>query len=311
MPSTASAPAWMSLTLRLAAVYNVLWGAITVLYPGWLFDLTGLEPPSYPFIWQCVGMIVGVFGVGYWVAANDPLRHWPIVLVGLLGKIFGPIGYLDGLVRGNVPVEFGVTLPTNDLVWWVPFTLILWAAFRNAGDRGGAERIPSLDDAMANTSAASGASLAQFSAGRDCLVVFLRHAGCTFCREALADLSSKRASIEDAGARIVLVHMDPNTDAAAKHFERYGLGDAEQISDPTRALYRAFELERGRFGQLFGLRVWLRGFAATMRGHMVGKLVGDGFQMPGVFLVRDAGIVRAFRHETAADRPDYEGLACG
>ena len=42
---------------------------------------------------------------------------------------------------------------------------------------------------------------------------------------------------------------------------------------------------------------------------MVGKLVGDGFQMPGVLLLKDGTIQRAFRHKTAADRPDYCELA--
>jgi small multidrug resistance pump len=84
-----------------------------------------MEQPRYPFIWQCVGMIVGVYGIGYLAAARDPVRHWPIVLVGFLGKIFGPLGYVMGVLKGEVPAAFGVTLPTNDLVWWVPFALIL------------------------------------------------------------------------------------------------------------------------------------------------------------------------------------------
>ena len=63
-------------------------------------------------------------------AAADPVRHWPIVLVGFLGKIFGPIGYLDGVLRGEVPAGFGITIPTNDLVWWIPFALILAHAWR-------------------------------------------------------------------------------------------------------------------------------------------------------------------------------------
>lgn len=113
-----------------AGVYNLAWGALTVLYPNWLFDLTGMEPPRYPFIWACVGMIVGVYGIGYLAAAAAPLVHWPIVLVGLLGKVFGPVGYLIGAVRGEVPWEFGVTLPTNDLIWWVPFGLILMRAWQ-------------------------------------------------------------------------------------------------------------------------------------------------------------------------------------
>jgi len=123
-------PAWMTWCLVAAGIYNLAWGALTVLRPAWLFDLTGLEQPNYPFIWQCVGMIVGVYGVGYLAAARDPARHWPIVLVGFLGKIFGPLGYAGGVIRGEVPPEFGWTLPTNDLVWWVPFALILLHALR-------------------------------------------------------------------------------------------------------------------------------------------------------------------------------------
>jgi hypothetical protein len=123
----------MAVCLVVAGAYNLLWGAATVLFPNWLFRLTGMEAPNYPFIWQCVGMIVGVYGIGYLAAATDPVRHWPIVLVGFLGKVFGPIGYLLGVVRGEVPPAFGVTLPTNDLVWWVPFALILLHAARSHG----------------------------------------------------------------------------------------------------------------------------------------------------------------------------------
>jgi small multidrug resistance pump len=130
MASAASVPRWMTLCLMVAGVYNLLWGAVTVLWPEWLFTLTGMEPPRYPFIWQCVGMIVGVYGIGYLAAAPDPVRHWPIVLVGFLGKIFGPLGYGMGVADGTVPAAFGVTLPTNDLVWWVPFALILWRAWQ-------------------------------------------------------------------------------------------------------------------------------------------------------------------------------------
>jgi hypothetical protein len=94
------------------------------------FRWVGMEPPSQPAIWQCVGMIVGVYGIGYAIAARDPMRHWPIVLVGLLGKVFGPIGYLDGAwVRGTLDPAFGWTIPTNDLIWWIPFSLILRRAY--------------------------------------------------------------------------------------------------------------------------------------------------------------------------------------
>ena len=126
------APAWMRWTLYAAAAYNLLWGAWVVLRPNDFFILTGLPLPTYPSIWQCVGMIVGVYGLGYAVAGRDPYRHWPIVLVGLLGKLLGPVGYVDAaLIRGSLDPAFGWTIPTNDLIWWVPFTLILLGAWRH------------------------------------------------------------------------------------------------------------------------------------------------------------------------------------
>jgi ligand-binding SRPBCC domain-containing protein len=130
-PHHTSQPTWARMWLRAAGVYNLAWGFITIAFPNLLFDLTGAARVNYPEIWQCVGMIVGVYGIGYWLAASDSRRHWPIVLVGLLGKLFGPIGFAVALARGVFPPAFGLTILTNDLIWWIPFTLILWDAFLN------------------------------------------------------------------------------------------------------------------------------------------------------------------------------------
>lgn len=124
-------PRWMSVTLWLAAAYNITWGAWVILFPLSTFQLLGMPLPNYPQIWQCVGMIVGVYGVGYACAALNPLRHWPIVLVGLLGKLLGPLGFLSAATRGELPWKFGIINLTNDLIWWIPFTLILIHAVRN------------------------------------------------------------------------------------------------------------------------------------------------------------------------------------
>jgi peroxiredoxin len=309
-----AAPRWMTRWLRAAAVYNIVWGLLTVLYPNWLFDLTGLAEPTYPFIWQCVGMIVGVYGVGYWFAANDPFRHWPIVLVGFLGKLFGPIGYASGVVAGAlglqdfpfvaaVPPEFGVTIPTNDLIWWIPFAGMLLGALK-ANTVGHPADATTPADAMRETGTSTGETLDALSRRAPTLVVFLRHAGCTFCKEALADLAEAKSSLDRSGTQLVVVHMS-TPEAIAPVLERAGLVDTPHVSDPDRRLYRSFELGRGSWSQLFGVKVWLRGIAATLRGHMVGKLAGDGFQMPGAFVVHNGAIVRSFRHDTAADRPAY------
>ena len=116
--------------LAVAAVYNIAFGAWVVLAPASAFSLAGLEQPNYPELWQCIGMIVGVYGIGYASAARDPVRHWPIVLVGLLGKVFGPIGFLGAIANDRVPLEAGLIIVTNDLIWWPGFALALWVAWR-------------------------------------------------------------------------------------------------------------------------------------------------------------------------------------
>ena len=57
---------------------------------------------------------MGVYGIGYAIAAGNPLRHWPIVLVGLLGKLFGPLGFLFYAIRGELPWIAGWTIVTKD-----------------------------------------------------------------------------------------------------------------------------------------------------------------------------------------------------
>ncbi len=129
--ATICAPAWMSVVLILAGIYNLAWGAWVVLFPAAMFQLAAMPPNNYPQIWQGMGMVIGVYGIGYLIAAANPRQHWPIVLVGLLGKVLGPIGVAYALTQGTLPLKFAAACITNDLVWWVPFTLIVFFALRN------------------------------------------------------------------------------------------------------------------------------------------------------------------------------------
>ena len=121
---------WMRKVLVLAGIYNLTFGLFCVLLPNFFFELIDADVPKYPFLWQCIGMIVGVYGVGYIAASKSPLRHWPIILVGLLGKIFGPIGFVQTAIMGDIPWAFGYLIITNDLIWIIPFIYILIASYR-------------------------------------------------------------------------------------------------------------------------------------------------------------------------------------
>jgi peroxiredoxin len=140
------------------------------------------------------------------------------------------------------------------------------------------------------------------------LLVFLRHFGCTFCREALHDLSLKKEAYEKEGVHLLFVHMADSRDADS-YFAKYNIDDPEYVSDENCRFYAAMGLGKGTFSQLFGLQVMIRGVqAGLVHGRSLGRQFGDGFQMPGIFLVQN-GIVRdKFIHRFASDRPDYDEL---
>lgn len=160
-----------------------------------------------------------------------------------------------------------------------------------------------------------GRSVAAVSMHQPVLLVFLRHFGCTFCREALNDLAQLQGEISNTGTQLLLVHMADNETAEA-YFERYKLEAAEHVSDPDCRFYKSFGLTKGTPRQLFGLQSWIRGFeAGVVEGHGIGLLLGDGFQMPGVFAINQSTIKASFVHKLASDRPVYldlvkEGCSC-
>jgi len=301
----AMAPRWMVRVLVAAAVYNFAFGIWAVLWPGQWFAISGMAPPLYPDIWRTVGMIVGVYGIGYAIAASNPFRHWPVIFVGLLGKFFGPLGFVTAVLGGTLPLRAGWLLLANDLVWWVPFTLILWGAVQAHLGGVPARGKEGLAQAAAAHRLNTGETLAEASRGQLVALVFLRHFGCTFTRQILRGLQELEAQASAHGARLVLVHM--LKDGRETNY----LGSERQvarIADPFCRLYHAFGLGKGGPFALFGPRVWVLGALSLIKGCGVGHLAGDGLQMPGVFLLKDSQVLAAQRARSAADLPDLAAL---
>jgi hypothetical protein len=139
------------------------------------------------------------------------------------------------------------------------------------------------------------------------LVVLLRSFGCTFCREAMADVAALRPAIAEAGATIAFVHAASPSEAAP-WFAKYGLDDVIQISDPERAHYRAFGLGRTGVQALVDPRVWTRGAASALSHGFGGQTPEEMRQLPGVFLVQRGRVLAEYRHSSPSDRPDYLAL---
>ncbi|MEM6771843.1 MAG: redoxin domain-containing protein, partial [Bacteroidota bacterium] len=115
--------------------------------------------------------------------------------------------------------------------------------------------------ALNNMVTLNGVNVAELSHQQPVLLVFLRHFGCTFCREALKDLADRSQQIEGYGSKLVLVHMS-DEQTAERYFSKYGLSGVAQVADPHCRFYQAFGLTKGTARQLFGLQSWIRGFQA-------------------------------------------------
>ena len=303
-------PRWIPVVLYAAAAYNVAWSAFVVLFPLAPFRWMGMEPPNYPAIVQCLGMVIGVYGVGYALAARDPVTRWPLVFVGLLGKVFGPLGFVYAASMGEFPWQAGWTIITNDVAWWLPFTAILIHAARlNDARRTQSERL-TLEEALRTATTQRGDTLLELSRQQPLLLVCVRHSGCAFCREALHDLAGQREAIRSAGVRPIVVHMGSVAQGDTL-LRQHGLDDIDHVSDPDRRVYRGLELRLGTLSEVSGLSViWRALFEGTLFRFGFGPMIGHGLQMSGAFVVQDGRIVRAFRARTSAERPDYAEMAC-
>lgn len=108
-----------------AAAYNITFGLWASLFPRAFFEVFRLAPPRYPAIWACLGMVVGLYGVGYAYAAWRLDRAFPWIAIGLAGKVLGPIGWLMSVGTGELPVRTFSLIVFDDLMWWVPFSMFL------------------------------------------------------------------------------------------------------------------------------------------------------------------------------------------
>ncbi len=302
------APPWTARVLKSAAALDVVGGGVLLLVPGSLLSGAGLDASASLEAWRALGLVIALSGLGLALAARSPLRHWPVVLVSLLSKILVPLGFVWAASVGRLPWELGALALPLGPVWWAPFGAILREA-RRAHHEDTTPPVVPLDMALSLYRDDEGTDLLEASRKQPQFLVFLRHFGCTFCREALSDLSTIKDRLREVGTRLVLVHMSSENEAC-EMLDSYGLPSVTAISDPDRVLYSAFALRRGTPAQLLGWSVWKRGWHAGVRdGHGIGWLRGDASQMPGAFVVAGGRVVAQFIHETAADRPDYVDLA--
>jgi hypothetical protein len=109
--------------------------------------------------------------------------------------------------------------------------------------------------------------------------------------------------------RLAFVHLSNDKAKAQKFFVPHKLEDLPRIADPEGRLYQAFGLVQADWRQYLNLESIGRTVGAWSKGHWAGFPAGDVERMPGVFLLTNGEIRKAFRHKLVSDRPDYRSLA--
>ncbi len=150
--------------------------------------------------------------------------------------------------------------------------------------------------------------LSDYWAKKPLVIVFLRHFGCTFCRQHVAMLRRDYAEFLDAGGDIVLVGM--GGPKVGRGFEiLMDIKFPTLVTGETNLPYHQYGLGKGTLGQIFGIRSFVKGLKATFQGHIGTSVQGDPYQMPGVFIVDTSGTLKYVHYyDDIGDTPDNSDL---
>jgi peroxiredoxin len=137
---------------------------------------------------------------------------------------------------------------------------------------------------------------------RPAVLAFVRHFGCLFCFEQVADMVSVAPAIEEAGARLCFIG-NGNPLHAQVFMDETGL-TKDVYTDPARILYKRIAMKHGLFSTLN--RTSTRNARrARERGFRQVELRGDPWQQGGVVAVtRDGTVAYLQRFNVAGERVD-------
>lgn len=300
---------WMRMILVTGGFYHLAFAAWAILCPSHALGWFNCSGAGHPLLWQMFGVISAILGLGLMIASKNPIRHWPIVLLGFIESIVAIVMIGSAVFKEELPATALILLGVNDVVWLPLFGLILWAALRaHTGIPASRNQPYSITEAAALYELSDGRKLSDASMDKPLVLVFLRHFGCTFTRQILRGLQDLELQAKQHDATLVLVHMLQS----GQEIDYLGQNsNVVRIADPRCELYRAFGLGKGGFLELFGPQVWWRGAIAIFKGCGVGHLAGDGLQMPGAFVFHQGKITASQPAQSAADLPNLKALFAG
>jgi peroxiredoxin len=143
--------------------------------------------------------------------------------------------------------------------------------------------------------------LGQLWAENTAVLVFVRHFGCLFCRQQVAELSDERERIRSLGAELAVIGHGTVEETRAFRDEHHLA--CPLFTDPGRQAYRALAMRHGR-RTLMSPRVVVHTITALWQGFRQTFVAGDPLQQGGVIVIAPGGVER-FRYisREAGDHP--------
>ena len=181
--------------------------------------------------------------------------------------------------------------------------LIEWRLIYLKSEVNAMERIDAhLADATILNTVGDALPFSNLYAEQTTLVVFVRHFGCIFCRERLADLAEALPLLEAHGMGAVAIGN--GTPLMAEAFSETLKVDIPIYTDPSRDIFKKAEMKRN-FG--LGFATIKQGLRSWKAGHRQGAVAGDPWQQGGCLLIRPDGLILAAeRDHRAGDIIDFQ-----
>ena len=116
---------WMRRLLYFVGGYNLLAGLTMMVFYHECFKFIGVPKPHLMLPVQLVGILVGLFGVGYFMVARDPLQNRNLLVLGFWSKALGSSLGIGYVLLGKLPPVFLVILFFADIMYLPPFWVIM------------------------------------------------------------------------------------------------------------------------------------------------------------------------------------------
>ena len=302
---------WVDITLRFAGIVNVVWGLIFALFTNPLFRWAQMPEPPLLFPWQLIGTVSVIFGLGYYIASFDITKNALIVVIGFSAKLASTVAVWKSVFDQNFSLQLALYFSAKDLLWLAPFAFVIYHIFRKwqSPEEGRINPTAPFAETFARFRTDRGTNLLELSWEQPLLLVFLPHDASPLFQPCVAAIQQQYANIKQQGAQLVIIGPR-RTERTVSTLRKYELVREEYVSDPEYAMYNTFNLKRTTVRQIFGLESWKQGWMNVgLNNANVDELIGDGFRMPGAFLIYQGELRKSYHYERSSDHPDYGLLA--